>query len=305
MLERWGAAYRVPQGWMRSGSGRLGRRLEHGEVDRAALDPVPCRLAVADGGEFAGQQRAGRAVRPDGAVRVEDRHPAAGAHRRGEVVEEAEGLGDLVVHVDQQREVHGARRQAGVMRLAEDQGDVVEAFAGDTLAEAVEVFALDVLGDDLAVGADAPRQAPDVVAGAGADVGDRHAGADAEQVHDLGRFAGALAAVLVHPLVGNDAGDRALGLREAVRGQAGAGLGRRCRRARARRRSRRRPRPPSPHRRATRRGAACGCTGRAGAPTRNGPPYFPCALPSCDLTTLQTYIPGSGLRWAQAWCWRG
>ena len=69
--------------------------------------------------------------------------------------------------------------------LAQPHRDIVEIFALDPLGQPVARFRDDVLGQHPAARPDDRRQADRIIALAGADIGDRHAGRDAGQPHDF------------------------------------------------------------------------------------------------------------------------
>ena len=79
------------------------------------------------------------------------------------------------------------------MRLAASDRDVAEPVLMHRLDESGEVFRRDVLGDHAAFGSDQSRQPHGVVAAAGADIADRHAGRDAEKPRHLTEFIGGVA----------------------------------------------------------------------------------------------------------------
>lgn len=85
-------------------------------------------------------------------------------------------VGEFMVDVDHEGEVDLGVGEAGVGGEAEDGRDVGEMGAAGVGGELVEHHLLDVDGVDLTGGADAAGHAEGHVAGAGADVGDGHAG---------------------------------------------------------------------------------------------------------------------------------
>ena len=186
-------------------------------------------LPIADGRELAGEQIARRAVQPRGPVEIDDADLRAGLQGRDEVVQEGEGLGDLVVHVDEQRDVDRGRRQARVVRLAEAEGDVGQPLLAHPAVEAGEVVRHHVLRQHAPGRADHLREADRVVAGARADVGDRHAGPDPEMPRELPRLVDLVALLLRRPDRADDLGHGPVGRREVLGGRAGGreGLDRR------------------------------------------------------------------------------
>jgi hypothetical protein len=121
--------------------------------------------------------------------------------------EHALGLRKLMIDVDHQDEIERAGREFGIGLAAEDGLDVGEFHLGRVGAEAAEHFGLDVFGVDFAGGADAFGQFKGHVAGAGADVGDDHAGLETDGIESgFGIFLG-FALIAVQPIGSADAHD--------------------------------------------------------------------------------------------------
>jgi hypothetical protein len=82
----------------------------------------------------------------------------------------------------------GAR--ARVVRLAADEGDgACESFGVDPPGQSVEIVGDHVLGVDVSLWSDPPRQPNRVISAAGPDIGHGEAGLDAQQPHDPLGFA--------------------------------------------------------------------------------------------------------------------
>ena len=88
-------------------------------------------------------------------------------------------------------------------------------------AKPVEVVGDDVLGVDMSLRPDPPRQPHRVIAAAGADIGHVEAGFYAQQRHDPLRLAGLVARLLVSPSVGDDPGNLPARRRKCAGGDAG------------------------------------------------------------------------------------
>ena len=125
-----------------------------------------------------------------------------------------------MIHVDQQDTVEAARRQAGIGGRTELDADIVEPLARDALGELVAHRGDDVLGEDAPARTDAAGEADRVIAFAGADVRDGHAGGDLRAVHYLARLVAAVARVLGRPARRDDRRDRTRGGGEHAAGDA-------------------------------------------------------------------------------------
>jgi len=152
-------------------------------------------------------------------VRVHHADPAARLHREGQVIEQAERLRDLVVHMDQDRDVHAVRRQPRIVWQALDGVHVPPAGIRDPPTEQREVARFDVHGKDASRIAEHRRELRHVVAIAGADVGHHHPATDAECAQHRLRLAERVTAVLGDPAWRHDARHGACRVREAVGGQ--------------------------------------------------------------------------------------
>jgi hypothetical protein len=99
------------------------------------------------------------------------------------------GFGELVVDINQEDEVEGGVGEARVVFGAEHGFDIGELGAGDALAQELNHAGLNVCGVDFAGGADETGDEFGVVAGAGADIADDHAGLQIEEADSgLGAF---------------------------------------------------------------------------------------------------------------------
>ena len=90
-----------------------------------------------------------------------------------------------MVNVDEQYQVDARGRQLRVGQGAQHGSTFVIFFSALRLLDEVEHLLLNVHGEDLALGADAPGHAEGVVAAAGADVGDHVARFELERFEQL------------------------------------------------------------------------------------------------------------------------
>ncbi len=149
-------------------------------------------------------------------------------------MEQAEGLGDLVVHVDQHGGVEGGRRQARIVRLAAHHRDVGERALGDPPLQPRQVARRHVLGIDVPLRSDALGHPHRVVAAARADIGDALAGRDAHEPHHLPDLVDRIALRLGGPERRDDLGHRPVGLRKAAAGVPAGASGSAARTGRSR-----------------------------------------------------------------------
>ena len=133
---------------------------------------------------------------------------------RHEIVKGRVWLRDLVIHVHQDRHVERTGRQPRIVRLAKPDGDVLQSESAHALAQTLKVFGHDIFGDDAAAGAHDRRQPHDIVATAGADVGDGHSRFDAEPMNELAGLAGGVALRFVVPNRAHDVGNRTIRFRK-------------------------------------------------------------------------------------------
>jgi hypothetical protein len=127
-----------------------------------------------------------------------------------------------VVHVDEEGEIERSGVQARVVRLAADECDgAAEPFGVDPPGQAVHIVGDDVLGKDMSLRPDPPRQPHRVIAAAGADIGHVEAGFYAQQLHDPLGLACLVARLLVSPCVGDDPGNLPARRRKRAGGDAG------------------------------------------------------------------------------------
>jgi hypothetical protein len=107
--------------------------------------------------------------------------------------------------------------QLRIVRLTKANHNVLQSEIAHPLAQASQILGHDVFCDDAAIRSDNRRQPYDVVAANRADVRDCHPGFDAEQTHELARFAGIVALLFVVPDRTDNVRDRAIGFRKGDR----------------------------------------------------------------------------------------
>src|SRR6516162_5892655 len=141
--------------WSRSACD--GRRRKDRQVGVAALKSIEADPAIADRGELTAQETWRGAVLGCRRETVDDADAGVGLERGDQVVEEAVGLCDLVIHVHQNRNVNRAGWQLWIVRLTEGDGDVLQSEITHPFAQALQVRRHDVFGDDPAVRSDNGR----------------------------------------------------------------------------------------------------------------------------------------------------
>ena len=129
-----------------------------------------------------------------------------------EIVEQAVGLGDFVIHVHQNCNVERIGWQPWIVRLAEADHNVLQSEVAHPTAQLPQIFGYDIYCYDAAVRTDDRGQPYDVIAAARANVRDCHPGFDAEQTHELLWFAGSVALLFAMPDWADNVGDRAIGV---------------------------------------------------------------------------------------------
>ena len=90
--------------------------------------------------------------------------------RGNEIVEQAVGLGDFVIHVHQKCNVERIGWQPWIGRLAEADHNVSQSEVVHPTAQPPQIFGYDIFCDDAAVGTDDRGQPYDVIAAAGANI---------------------------------------------------------------------------------------------------------------------------------------
>lgn len=120
------------------------------------------------------------------------------------------GLGELMVDVDEEDHVLGVGGEVRLRFGAKEGGDVGDTGGGEALREEFEHAGLDVDGEDFAGSADEAGHADCVVAGAGPEVADGHAGFESEEGDGFGGAFFALPFGAFEPIGtggGHDGGD--------------------------------------------------------------------------------------------------
>ena len=166
----------------------LGRWGKDGQITAITAEHVYGRLPITDGRELTAQQVKWRAMLRRRLVQIDDPNARAGFQSRCEVIEKGVGLGDLVVHVHKDRRIERSRGQARIVGLAQRQPHVTQIEIFDPLAQLPKIVTSDVLGDDPTVRAQQWRQSDCVIAIAGADVADGHAGLELQKSNELTRL---------------------------------------------------------------------------------------------------------------------
>jgi hypothetical protein len=147
------------------------------------------------------------------AAELDEGHPASGFEGAGDGGEHFVGVIELVIDVHHEGEIDRVGGQFGVGQGPEHADHIGDGTAGQVGGEQGEHFRLDIHGVDFAGGTDDLGDAPAVVTGAGADVGDDETGAEVEQgMEEVGAFlVGAFGAFEPKgSLVAHDVGDFAV-----------------------------------------------------------------------------------------------
>ena len=118
-------------------------------------------------------------------VGIDNAHSRVRLERGNEIVEQAIGLGDLVIHVHQDGNVEGINWQSRIVWLTEADHHVLQSESAHSTAQALQIFRYDIFCDDAAAGTDDRRQPYDVIAAARANVSHGHPEFDPEQAHEL------------------------------------------------------------------------------------------------------------------------
>lgn len=87
-------------------------------------------------------------------VGVDNADTRARLKRGNEIVEQAVGLGDFVIHVHQNCNVERIGWQPWIVRLAEADYNVLQSEVAYPTAQAPQIFGYDIFCDDAAVGTD-------------------------------------------------------------------------------------------------------------------------------------------------------
>src|SRR5215471_3389650 len=143
-------------------------------------------------------------------VGIDYAHSRARLERGNEIVEQAIGLGDLVIHVHQDGNVEGINWQSRIVWFTEADHHVLQSESAHSTAQAPQIFRYDIFCNDAATGTYDRRQPYDVIAAACANVSDGHLGFDAKQAHELTWFAGVVAFLFIVPDWADDISDRTI-----------------------------------------------------------------------------------------------
>ena len=196
----------------RPGPARNRRRREDREISVAARKSIEADLAVSYGCKLTAQKTWRGTMLGRRSVGVDNADTRTRLKRGNEIVEQAVGLGDLVIHVHQNCKVERIGWQPWIVRLAEADYNVLQSEVAHPTAQAPQIFGHDIFCYDTAVGTDDRGQPYDVIAAPRANVRDGHPGFDAEQTHELACFAGTVALLFVVPDWADNVGDRAIGI---------------------------------------------------------------------------------------------
>ena len=93
--------------------------------------------------------------RPVGVYNTDTR---ARLERGNEIVEQAVGLGDLVIHVHQDGNVERISWQPRIVWLTKTDHHVLQSESAHSTAQALQIFRYDIFCDDTATGTDDRRQ---------------------------------------------------------------------------------------------------------------------------------------------------
>jgi hypothetical protein len=99
-------------------------------------------------------------------VGVDNADARARLERRDEIVEQAVGLRDLVIHVHQDRNVERISWQSRIVGLTEAYYNILQSEIAYPTAQASQIFGYDILCDDEAAWADDRGKPYDVIAAA-------------------------------------------------------------------------------------------------------------------------------------------
>ena len=118
-------------------------------------------------------------------IGIHNAHSRAVFKRRNEIIEQAIGLSDLVVHMHQDGSVERIGWQPRIVRLTKADHHVLQSESAHSTAQALQIFRYDIFCDDAAAGTDDRRPPYDVLAAARANVSHGHPEFDPEQAHEL------------------------------------------------------------------------------------------------------------------------
>jgi len=182
--------------------------------DSTAGETLEAYLAITDGSELAAQETWRGAMLGRRSEGVDDPDARVRLERGDQVVEQGIRPCDLVIHVHHNRNVDRISWQPRVVRLTAADCHVLQSEIAHPVEQAPQIVGHDIFCDDAAFGSDDRREPCDVISAARADVRNCHPGFDAEQTHELARFVGIVALLLVVPDRAHDVRDRAIGFRK-------------------------------------------------------------------------------------------
>jgi RadC-like JAB domain len=178
---------------------------KHAELDR--LHSKRSKFALHLGG-----RNSVMAHRP---IRINDYHEAFGFHSIAQVPEESVGRLHLMIHVHEQDAVERLRRKHRIVGRPELHRDIIELLSLHTVGKLIANLRHDVFGEHPAFLAHGGRQSDRVVAFAGTNVRDGHPGFELGKLHNLFRFADAIARILGRKSLAHDRRNIALRGRKA------------------------------------------------------------------------------------------
>ena len=164
---------------------RLRWRLKQGKIFAFAAHPAPVSLAKAKAMELAEEKRTRCAMPLSWLIQIDNRYARAGLESRQKVKEQAVRLGDFVVHVHHEDKGYRTKRQAWIMRFAEHECYIGQMLLANPLTKFPQIRRHHILGQNPPSWPNPSRQADRIIACASPKVGNRHAGAYAEKIHDL------------------------------------------------------------------------------------------------------------------------
>src|SRR5262249_30770658 len=175
-------------------------------------EPIDADLAVSYSCELTAQKIRRGAMPGRRGVSVDNADTRVRLKRGNEIVEQAVGLGDFVIHVHQNCDVERIGWQPWIVRLAEADHNVSQSEVAHPTAQAPQILGYDIFSYDSAVGTHDRGQPYDVIAAACANIRDGHPRFDAEPTHELACFVGSVALLFVVPDWADNVGDRAIGI---------------------------------------------------------------------------------------------
>ena len=121
---------------------------EDREISVAARESIEADLAVSYGCKLTAQKAWQGTMLGRRPVGVDNADTRARLKRGNEIVEQAVGLGDLVIHVYQNCNVERIGWQPWIVRLAEADYNVLQSEVAHPTAQAPQIFGYDIFCDD-------------------------------------------------------------------------------------------------------------------------------------------------------------